>query len=42
MLICIAFAYLVSNGLIPPWHQPQENKQLPVHTKHKVALLQLF
>ena len=32
---------LVSNGLIPPWHLPQENRQFPVHTEHKVALLQL-
>lgn len=42
VLICIQFAYLVSNGLIPPQQKTQENKQFPVHTKHKVALLHLF
>lgn len=40
ILTCIT--YLVSNVFIPPRHHHiQENKQFPVHIKHKVALLQL-
>lgn len=40
ILTCIT--YLVSNVFILPWHHHiQENKQFPVHIKHKVALLQL-
>lgn len=40
--IFTCITYLVSRVLIPPWHPPQENRQFPEHTEHKVALLQLF